>query len=148
LAKASVVLIEPLGNSAQCGGKDALFETFTCRRVIFQEKTKVFAFGLPFPQETDTPTLRDSIRTLLGPKPQVKTIFEPAESGAPNNIDIQKSALIAYRAKVVALMNILEGNVTAPARDPIAQVPQHKMGGLHKPVAAARSARPRKQTAA
>ena len=30
----------------------------------------MFAFRLPFPQETDTRNLRDSVRTLLGPKRQ------------------------------------------------------------------------------
>jgi hypothetical protein len=100
------------------------------------------AFGLPFPQETDTPTLRDSLRTLLGPWPQAKFVFGPGE------LEIQKSALIAYRAKIVALMNILEGKVSVPASDRIVRAPEHRQCGLRKPIAAARSAKAPKRTAA
>jgi hypothetical protein len=93
-------------------------------------------------QETDTATVRDLIRTLLGPPPQVKFVFGPGE------LEMQKSALIAYRAKIVALMNILEGKVSVPANEPIARAPERRPCGLRKPIASARSATVRKRRAA
>jgi hypothetical protein len=97
----------------------------------------MFALGLASPKETNTPMkLRDSIRTLLGPKPPVNTAFGITGSAGRGELEIHKNALIAYRARVVALMNILEGTVTVPANKPIAQAPERKMCG-RKPMAAA-----------
>jgi hypothetical protein len=52
------------------------------------------------------------------------------------HIRIQKLALIAYRAKVVAVMNILEGALAIAADQPSAQSPRQKSCDLRKPVAA------------
>ena len=110
---------------------------------------KAFAHEMPFTLERHTPTtLRDSIRTLLGPKPHVKTTACPAGMDVRGEVHAQKFALIAYRARLVALMNILEGTVAQPANKPIGQWPQRNVGALRKPVAGARSAKARKQTAA
>lgn len=94
------------------------------------------------PQETDTPTLRDCLRTLLGPAPQVKVVL------GPGDIEIQKNRLIAYRGKVVALMNILEGKVSVPANDRIVRAPEPRHCELRKPIAAVKAAKTPKQTAA
>ena len=100
-----------------------------------------FAFGLPFPQETGTPTtVRDSIRTLLGPKPHLNPILGSVGSGAPHDIERQKSELIAYRAKIVAVMNILEAGVKTAENGPITEAPVGKMSTPRKPILVARHA--------
>lgn len=125
-----------------------------CRRLRimsshFSRSNSVFAFGLPFPKEANTPiALRDSIRTLLGPKPLVKTTFGPAEIDRRGDIQTQKSALMAYRAKIVALMNVLEGAATTPANEPVSQAPQRSACTLRRPIAGARSVKTKKETAA
>jgi hypothetical protein len=80
----------------------------------------VFVFGLPFPQEIVTPTtIRDFIRTLLGQRPRLHPVLGSRGSGDPQDIEVQKNALIAYRAKIVALIEMLEGGVRAPGNEPI-----------------------------
>jgi len=102
----------------------------------------VFSFGLPFPQETDTATVRDLIRTLLGPRPRMNTVFGSDGNGVPNDIEVQKKALIAYRAKIVAVIDLLEAGVMVSESGPITRTPGRK------PIAAARSPKATKQTAA
>jgi hypothetical protein len=66
--------------------------------------------GLPFPKAVGIPmNAQESIRTLLGPRPHVNKFA--AGSGSQHEIEVQKNALIAYRAKVVALIGMLEGGV-------------------------------------
>ena len=61
--------------------------------------------------------LRDSVGTLLGPRPHVETVFETALSSTAREIAIQKGALIAYGEKVAALIHVLEGIAKAPASE-------------------------------
>ena len=76
--------------------------------------------ALPFLQKPFIPTaLRDSILTLLDPRPHVKTILGSGRSGVVLDIEIQRRALIAYRAKIVALTHILETVVKPPGNEPI-----------------------------
>lgn len=104
----------------------------------------MFSIGLPFPLETDTaPTVRGLIWTLLGPRPQVNTIFGSGGSGDPHDIEVQMNALIAYRAKIVALIEMLEGGVRVPGGSGAITGPAGR-----KPIAAATSARTTKKTAA
>jgi len=92
-------------------------------------------------QETDALTaVRDSIRTLLGPRPHLNPILGSGGSGAKHEIELQKSALIAYRARIVALIEMLEGGVKVPGSEP-------KTAG-RKPIAAAGSAKAPKHPAA
>ncbi len=107
----------------------------------------MFAFGLPFPQKMDTPkSFRDFIRTLLGPRPHVNPPFGPAGSGAKHEIELQKSALIAYRAKIVALIDILEGGVNVPGNEPMRM--KRNLSAPRKPISTARTATANKRTAA
>jgi hypothetical protein len=109
----------------------------------------VFAFGLPFPQETDTETpVREFIRTLLGPKPHLITNLGPARTAAAHDLDLQKSALIAYRAKLVALIDMLESGVKLRGNKPISRAPQSRTCVVRKPITAARLVSSRKKTAA
>jgi len=101
----------------------------------------VVASGLPFPQEKDFATVRDLIRALLGPRPQVNTILGSAENGVPHDIEVQMNALIAYRAKIVALIGKLEGEV--PGSEPITVLARRNLSGIRKPITAVRAARKR-----
>jgi hypothetical protein len=94
-------------------------------------------------QETDTATFRDLIRTLLGPRPQVNTIFGSGGTGVPYDVEVQKNALIAYRAKIVALIEMLEGGVRVPGGNGPITAPAGR-----KPIAAATSAKAAKRRAA
>ena len=106
-----------------------------------------YAFGLSFRQETDTPTtVRDFIRTLLGPRPHVNPPFGPAGSGAKHEIELQKSALIAYRAKIVALIDVLEGGVNVPGNEPMRM--KRNLSAPRKPISTARTATANQRTAA
>jgi len=89
------------------------------------------------PQEMDSEsTLRDAIRILLGPKPQVNMM--DGSGAILHDIERQKSELIAYRAKVVALIEMLDGGIKAGGEPIIGR----------KPFAAKISARPKNQAAA
>ena len=101
----------------------------------------MFAFGLPFPQETDTrTTVRDSIRTLLGPRPRLNPILGSGGSGALHDIEHQKRELIVYRARIVALIEMLEGGAKVPGNEPVTRPAGRDLTGLRKPIAAARAA--------
>jgi hypothetical protein len=66
----------------------------------------------PFFQEPLFPkVLRDSILTLLGPSPNSKVTPRPHWRESLHDVQAQRLALIAYRAKIVALINILEVGV-------------------------------------
>jgi len=86
-----------------------------------EERDRVSTAGLPFLQKPFTPTaLRDSIEALLGPIPiREADDSETCLDGVRNDIEIQKAALIACRAKVVALLNILEGRAGTPVGVPM-----------------------------
>jgi len=86
-----------------------------------EERDRVSTIGLPFLQKPFTPTaLRNSIETLLGPIPACEEDdAETCLDGVRNDLEIQKAALIAYRAKVVALLDILEGRVRPPVDVPM-----------------------------
>ena len=70
--------------------------------------------------------IRDSIVTLLGPSPNVKPGRRPARSDLKYDIEVQKSRLIAYRAKVVALINIFEAGIETPGNEPATEPPERK----------------------
>ena len=70
--------------------------------------------------------IRDSIVTLLGPSPNVKAGRRPTRSDFQYDIEVQKSRLIAYRAKVVALINIFEAGIETPGNRPITELPARK----------------------
>lgn len=113
-----------------------------------QEKTTLFQFGLFFPQQKGTTaTVRDIIETLLGPRPDMSAC-ESGWSGDWNDIASQRSALIAYRAKLVALIDMLEGGVQATRNEQIARAPRSRMCVLRKPIAAARLTTTRKEKVA
>ncbi len=143
MADASVVLVQPLGNECQSRRENLPACAILHDVRPFFGRTTVFSFGLPFPQETETATVRAFIRTLLGPRPQVNTIFGSVGSGDLDNIEVQMNALIAYRAKIVALIEMLEGGVRVPSGNR----PTTALAG-RKPIAAARAAKATKQTAA
>jgi len=105
----------------------------------------VFACGLPFPQEMDTSmSVLDSIRTLLGPRPHLDPSLGSGGSGFPRDIEAQKSQLTAYRAKISALIEILEGGVRIPGWNEAITGPAGlRLSGPRKPVAGARAARKR-----
>ena len=106
-------------------------------------RTRMLTPGSALFQETDALTaVRDSIRTLLGPRPQLNPILGSGGRGAKHEIERQKSALIAYRAKLVALIEMLEGGVKVSGSEPIARAARRKP----KPIAAARLAKPTKHT--
>jgi hypothetical protein len=58
------------------------------------------------------PSLLDSLVTLLGPAPKAKI-------GPTPDIEEHRVQLIAYREKVVALLEILESTLKAPDAKPI-----------------------------
>lgn len=89
-------------------------------------------------RETDSlTTVRDFIRTLLGPRPHLNPILGSGESGAMHDIERQKSELIAYRAKVGALIKMLEGGLkVAGGNGPVAGPAGRRVSGLSKPMAA------------
>jgi hypothetical protein len=102
------------------------------------------AYGSPFLGETEALTkARESIRTLLGPRPQLNTILGSCGIGDPQYLDAQRNALIAYRAKIIALIWMLEGGVKAPGNGPILR----PVGGNYQesatPTAASRAPRKR-----
>lgn len=69
----------------------------------------MFRNSLPAGQEPDAPTsLQESIGTLLGPRPDSTAIFGRARTGVRHDLETQKIALLAYRAKLVALVYFLE----------------------------------------
>ena len=106
-------------------------------------------FEFPYLPETDTPTsVREFIRALLGPRPHLITDLGPARTGAAHDIDRQKSALVAYRVKLVALIAMLEGGVKVRRNEPISRAPRSRMCVARKPVTAARLVNSRKETAA
>src|ERR1035438_7637736 len=81
--------------------------------------------SLPCLQEPFIPTaLRDSILTLLGPSPDVRVAPRLARSGSVHDVQIQRLALIAYRAKIAAVMAILEVGVRAAENKLIAKEPE------------------------
>jgi hypothetical protein len=88
----------------------------------------VSTVALPFLQKPVIPTtIRDSFATLLGPRPQVKITFGPPRSVVMHAIEIQTSALFAYKAKVDALMNILESVGKDSENDPeVIPVPRRR----------------------
>jgi hypothetical protein len=93
-----------------------------------------------FLQEPFIPTvLRDSILTLLGPKPSLATVTG-ARSKSVNDVLSQRLALIAYRAKIVAVMNILEVGVKTAENGPIMETAAGKMSAPRKPMLVARHA--------
>jgi hypothetical protein len=103
----------------------------------------------PFLEKPFIPTiLRESILTLLGPRPHLKTVSAYARIGSMQHIEVQKLALIAYRAKIVAVMNVLEVGVKTAENKPITGTPERDMSVLRKPVAVARQAHRRSSTAA
>ena len=62
-------------------------------------------------------------------------------SGALHDIKRQKSDLIAYRARIVALIEMLEGGVNVPGgNEPFTEPAGRRLSGLRKPIAAARTA--------
>ena len=104
----------------------------------------VLTYGSPLFEETDTATtVRDAIRALLGPKPQVNTILGSGGNGVPYDIEAQKNALIAYRVKVVALIKMLESGVMVCGSVPITGPAGRNLSGLRKPITAARASRRR-----
>ena len=78
----------------------------------------MFTDELPFLRKPDCPTaLQGFCVTLLGPTPRLNTILRFARKGVKPNlqyIESQKNVLNAYRAKVVALIKILEHVAQAP----------------------------------
>jgi hypothetical protein len=70
-------------------------------------------------------------------------------SGALHDVKRQKSELIAYRAKIVALIEMLEGGVKIPGwNEPFTGPAARNLTGLRKPIMAARSTRRTRETAA
>jgi hypothetical protein len=84
--------------------------------------------------------VRDSIRTLLGPRPYLKSVPAYARIGSLWQIKLEALALIAYRAKIVAVMNILEAGVKTAENGPITEAPVGKMSTPRKPILVARHA--------
>jgi CheY-like chemotaxis protein len=107
----------------------------------------VSTIGLPTLQKPFTPTdLRDSIEALLAPIPHVKPFFGLVRSGVMRDLEILKIDMIAYRAKIVALLSILEGGVKTLGNAPIVRAPARDMSTLRKPIAAARVAKAAKKS--
>jgi hypothetical protein len=91
-----------------------------------------------FLQKPFIPTVvRNSILTLLGPKPPLETVRE-ARSKSTRDVLSQRDALIAYRTKIVALMNILEVGVKTAQDGPITEATQGNTPPLRKPILVAR----------
>ena len=91
----------------------------------------------PFFRESFIPTaLRDSILTLLGPIPNLKVSPRPAWKESLDGVHTQRLALSAYRARVVALIDILEVCVTAE-NVPAMGAPERDTSAPRKPIAAA-----------
>jgi hypothetical protein len=92
--------------------------------------------------------VRDSIRTLLGPRPYLKSVPAYARIGSLRQIKLEALALIAYRAKIVALMTILEVGVKTGQDKPITRTLGPKLLAVRKPMATATAAKATKTTAA
>jgi CheY-like chemotaxis protein len=90
--------------------------------------------GLPFLQKPFTPAaLRYSIGALLGPVHHVNTTLGCDARGFIDDIEILRTVLIAYRAKVAALLSILEGGVKAHGNKPMAPMPRQRSRRWRKP---------------
>lgn len=74
----------------------------------------LYTTSVPFLQKPFIPpALRNSILTLLGPRPDMTAVPGHGRIGCMQNIPVQQLALLAYRAKIVALITVLEVGVKA-----------------------------------
>jgi hypothetical protein len=98
--------------------------------------------SLPFLREPLIPTarLRASILTLLGPSPHLQNASTMARIGCLHDVQAQKFALVAYKARVVAVMNILEvGLPSIDGNKPIKGRRERNTSTTRKAIPAARA---------